>query len=70
MTDRATGSQANRSWLTFFAAFAALYLVIAVILMLGGISAAQAWGTPAAILVVPALGMGVVRYRKTRTGRL
>ncbi|WP_143688606.1 hypothetical protein [Streptomyces barkulensis] len=61
---RATGP-----WGGFLLALGSLYLLIAVVLLLGGASAGQAWGTPAAVLVGPALGVGVVRYRRTRAGR-
>ncbi|MCG3041398.1 hypothetical protein ACLIYM_26790 [Streptomyces fenghuangensis] len=61
---RATGP-----WGGFLLAPGSLYLLIAVVLLLGGAPAGQAWGTPAAVLVGPALGVGVVRYRGKRAGR-
>jgi hypothetical protein len=54
----------RRPWVTFIAEFAALYGVIAVVMLLGGTSAETAWGTSAAVLIGPALGMGIARYRK------
>jgi hypothetical protein len=61
---RATGP-----WGGLLLAFGSLYLLIAVVLLLGGAPAGQAWGTPAAVLVGPALGVGAVRYRRKRAGR-
>ncbi|MFF7308904.1 hypothetical protein [Streptomyces sp. NPDC008137] len=40
--------------------------MIAAVLFLGGSDAAQASGTPAATLIGPAVGLGVVRYRRSR----
>lgn len=66
MADAGATARGRSPWLTFVGGFLFLYLVIAVVLMLGGVGAGQAWGTPAAVLIGPALGMGVVRYRKWR----
>jgi len=56
-------------WVSFFLGFAFLYVLIAVVLLLGGGSVGQALGTPAAVLIGPAMGVAVVRYRKTRADR-
>lgn len=56
-------------WTGFLPGFALLYVLIAVVLLLGGAPAGRAWGTPAAVLIGPALGVGAVRYRRTRAGR-
>lgn len=66
MPGASTPDRDRRPWTTFLAAFAFLYLTIAMVFLLGGAGAAEAWGTPAAILLGPALGVAVVRYRKTR----
>ncbi|MFB7928357.1 MULTISPECIES: hypothetical protein [Streptomyces] len=60
------GGRTTNPWVSFVLAFVALYAVIAVVMFLSGSGAAQALGTPAAILIGPAVGIGVVRYRKTR----
>ncbi|MGW8992943.1 hypothetical protein ACWGRF_23850 [Streptomyces zhihengii] len=66
MADSCAPAPDRNPWVPFVGGFVFLYLVIAVVIMLGGAGAGQAWGTPAAVLIGPALGMGVVRHRTKR----
>ncbi|MFD3548289.1 hypothetical protein ACFWUW_22260 [Streptomyces sp. NPDC058655] len=53
-------------WRNFVLAFGGLYAVMAAVMLLTGAAPAAAFGTPAAVLLGPAIGMGIVRHRKTR----
>ncbi len=58
--------QNDRPWMNYFLGIGFVYVLIAVIMMITGSSVAQAWGAPAAVLIGPAIGIAVVRHRKTK----
>ncbi|MET7304134.1 hypothetical protein [Embleya sp. NPDC005575] len=55
----------DHPWRNFVAAFVSLYVLIGIVMTATGATTLSAWTAPL-ILVVPALGVALVRYRKTR----
>ncbi|MFJ5812126.1 hypothetical protein OG906_34985 (plasmid) [Streptomyces sp. NBC_01426] len=66
MSNESHATHGVHPWRNFVLAFGGLYAVMAAVMLLTGAAPAAALGTPAAVLLGPAIGMGIVRHRKTR----
>ncbi|WP_329286849.1 hypothetical protein [Streptomyces sp. NBC_00691] len=66
MSEEASVTHSPHPWRNFVLAFEGLYTVMAAVMTVTGAAPAAAFGTPAGVLTCPAIGMGIVRRRRTQ----